>query len=345
MKPDENNPLHIETIARYLNGEMDKFERVEFEKQINSSEENKILIEQMKKDWILLGTHRENKIPDTRKAWDKLHTRLSDEKLIPVQTVISERRIGYYLIRAAAVAIILIVTGAIIYSGMNRTKPKAEMVNLKTSTETNTTVKTLGDGSIIYLAQNSLFSFPENFKQNSRNVELKGEAFFDIMPDPDKPFIIETDEAFIQVLGTAFNVKTSNGSGFELIVDRGKVKVTLKKDPQHFKFVVAGEKITSVRNSLIKSKRTAADAISWFKKRMQFKDESLKNIINVLNLNFNTIFVIADKEVGNRRLTVTFNNESAEKMTELICLTLNLKSETKDGSIILLENKAGPAGN
>jgi transmembrane sensor len=345
MKPDENNPHDIETIARYLNGEMDKTESVDFEKQINSSVENKILIEQMKKDWMLMETYKGNKIPDARKAWDKLHTRLNDENLIPDQTVISKRSIGYYLARVAAVAIILLVTGAIIYFGMDRSKPNAGIVNLQTGTETNTTVKTLRDGSIIYLAQNSLFSFPENFKQNSRNVELKGEAFFDIMPDPDKPFIIETDEAFIQVLGTAFNVKTANGTGFELIVDRGKVKVTLKKDPQHFKFVVAGEKITSVRNSLIKSKRTAADAISWFKKRMQFKDESLQNIINVLNRNFNTIFVIADKEVGNRRLTVTFNNESAEEMTELICLTLNLKSETKDGSIVLLENKAGPAGN
>jgi ferric-dicitrate binding protein FerR (iron transport regulator) len=78
---------------------------------------------------------------------------------------------------------------------------------------------------------------------------------------------------------------------------------------------------------------------------MQFKDESLHNIINVINRNFNTIFVIADKEVGNRKLTVTFNNESVDTMTELICLTLNLKSETKNGSIVLSENKAGPKGN
>jgi len=344
MKPEENKPQNIETIARYLNGEMDKTELAEFEKQLNSSPEEKIRTEEMKKDWMLLGNYQGNKTPDTRKAWNNLHARLEDEKLIPQQNESAKKRIGFYLLRVAAVAIILIITGTIIYFGTDR-KSKTELVNLNTGSEKNTTVKTLRDGSIIYLAQNSLFSFPENFQKNSRNVGLKGEAFFDIMPDPGKPFIIETDEAFIQVLGTAFNVKTENGSSFELIVDRGKVKVTLKKDPDHFKFVVAGEKITSVRNSLVKSKRTATDAISWFKKRMQFKDESLQNIINVLNRNFNTTFVTADKEVGNRRLTVTFNNESPEEMTGLICLTLNLKSETKNGFTVLLENKAGSSGN
>ena len=72
---------------------------------------------------------------------------------------------------------------------------------------------------------------------------------------------------------------------------------------------------------------------------MHFKDETLQNIINVLNRNFNTTFVLADNETGKRKLTVTFNNETAETMTELICVTLNLKSQTINGSVVLSENK------
>jgi ferric-dicitrate binding protein FerR (iron transport regulator) len=344
MKLDEHNPQHAARIASYLNDEMDIAELADFEKQLNASEENKILIEKMKKQWMLLDNYKEKKVPDARKAWSILHTRLTDENLIPVNTTIIKNRIEFSLMRAAAVIILLAVAGAITYYGINR-KPKTEMVNLKTSDETNTFVKTLTDGSIIYLAQNTSFSFPKEFEKNTRNVELKGEAFFDVMPDPEKPFIIETDETYIQVLGTAFNVKTKNGSNFELIVDRGKVKVTMKNDPKNYKFVVAGEKISFVNNNLLLSKQNASDALSWYTKRMQFKDEPLQNIINVLNRNFNTIFVIADKEVGNRKLTVTFGNESVDKMANLICLTLNLKSETKNGSIVLSEDKTGPKGN
>ena len=72
---------------------------------------------------------------------------------------------------------------------------------------------------------------------------------------------------------------------------------------------------------------------------MHFKDESLQNIISVLNRNFNTTFAVAEKETGNRKLTVTFNNETAETMTELICVTLNMKSQNINGSVVLSENK------
>jgi ferric-dicitrate binding protein FerR (iron transport regulator) len=65
----------------------------------------------------------------------------------------------------------------------------------------------------------------------------------------------------------------------------------------------------------------------------------------VLNRNFNTTFVLAEEETGNRRLTVTFNKETAETMTELICATLNLKSQSINGSVVLSENKENAKTN
>jgi ferric-dicitrate binding protein FerR (iron transport regulator) len=109
--------------------------------------------------------------------------------------------------------------------------------------------------------------------------------------------------------------------------------------------VLAGEKISAVQNGLVKSKHVPNEAASWYKQRMHFKDEPLQNIIKVLNRNFNTTFVLADNEIGKHKLTVTFQNETAETMTELICVTLNLKSQTINGSVILSENKEGAEQN
>jgi len=106
---------------------------------------------------------------------------LQDENLIPEQEFPAKNKLVYYLIRIAAVALILLGTIAVVYINMNR-KPAVAMVKLNTGNETATLIKTLADGSVIYLAQNSLFSFPEEFKSASRNVELNGEAFFDIIP-------------------------------------------------------------------------------------------------------------------------------------------------------------------
>ena len=286
-----------------------------------------------------------DKIPiHSREAWDKLYARLKAEDLVPAKEVKPKDKLVYYGLRMAAVAVILLGIGFAIYLNMNR-KPEVAMLKLNTVNESSTLIKTLADGSVIYLAQNSLFSYPPEFKSASRNVELKGEAFFDIAPDPVKPFIIETEEVLIQVLGTAFNVKTKNGHDFELLVNRGKVKVTLKKDPSHNEMVAAGEKISNLDNSLVRSKYAAGEFDTWYTQRMHFKDENLKDIITVLNRNFNTNFVLANNEIGKRKLTVTFQNETAGTMTELICAALNLKSQTINGSVVLSGIKEGAEQN
>jgi transmembrane sensor len=336
MKTDNTSQPDAEILAKYLCGEMNEAEERAFMEEISASDQKLIMLETMKKQWSAIEGYDDNRKPDTSKAWNKLHARLEDDNLIPAKATAGRNSLMPTQLRVAAVVVILIATAVvIIVSQKSKTLPPAEMVKLNTVNETNTLVKTLTDGSVIYIAQNSMFSFPKEFETGSRNVGLKGEAFFDIASNPSKPFIIETDEAFIQVLGTAFNVKTQNGEGFELVVDRGKVKVTLKNDPSHSEFVTAGEKISTVKNNLVKSKQSLADANTWYRQRMHFKDESLHNIISVLNRNFNTTFVVGDKQTGNRKLTVTFRNETAASMTELICTTLNLKSQTINGAVVL----------
>lgn len=280
----------------------------------------------------------------TRQAWEKLHNRLRQENLIPEDQVAAGSRLVNPLLRIAAAVLVLLGIGAIIYVTTLR-KPASEMVQLSNSHGDHTLIKTLADGSVIYVAQSALFSYPEEFQTGERNVQLVGEAFFDVASNPGSPFIIETDDALIQVLGTAFNVNSTYGRALELSVDRGAVKVTLKSDLSNSEMVMAGEKITSVKNSLVKSKYTPGEADYWYKKRMHFKDEMLQNIIIVLNRNFNTTFVLADKEIGKHRLTVTFDNETAETMTDLICLTLNLQSQTIDGAIILSKNRESAKQN
>jgi len=344
MNRETDNKLYSEKLARYLSGEMSQEEHLDFERETAVSAEEKTMIEEMKIKWSSLEKYKEPEIPDSGKAWEKLYTRLNDENLIPSQPSTAKGSLLPNLLRVAAVFLVLFAVGAAIY--MNITKhPAPEMVQINTGNEENTLIKTLTDGSVIYIAQNSLFSFPKEFESESRKVELKGEAFFDITPDPDKPFIIETDEAVIQVLGTAFNVKTKNGTGFELFVDRGKVKVSLKDNPSASQLVTAGEKISTKDNRLVKSKYGSDMATAWYRQHMQFKDETLQNIINVLNRNFNTTFAIAEKETGNRRLTVAFHNETAETMTELLCVTLNLKSQTINGAVVLSENKESEKQN
>lgn len=335
-----NQTRQSEQFASYLSGELSESESKDLLDKRLVSEEDIIELEKMKKYWTDIKNLKQPQVPDTGKAWEKLHERLLADKLVPMQAEPRTRRAAVSLARLAAVLIILLGVAAVVYNALQRSV-RTEMVQLNTANDANTLIKTLADGSVIYIAQNSVFSFPKAFETQSRNVSLKGEAFFDIAPNPEKPFVIETDVARIEVLGTAFNVNDHNGKSFELCVDRGKVKVTLKSDPAHPALVVAGEKVNVMRNNLVKSEYAVNSASGWCKQRMHFKDETLKNIISVLNRNFNTTFVVPETQTGNRKLTVTFNRETEATMTELICLTLNLKSQKINGSVVLYENQPG----
>jgi len=337
MKTEKNNRRYNEMLARYLGGEMSGEEAHAFENEFSLSEEDMIMIGKMKNQWAAMEKYKGGRSPDAGAAWTRLRDRLGREDLLPERRAVAGARQVTRFVRIAALALILLSLSAVVYF-MLRRNPAPEMVRLNTRNEGNTLVRTLADGSVIYIARNSSFSYPQEFNSGQRLVALKGKAFFDITRDPARPFVIETEEAQIRVLGTAFHVETSDGKGLEIMVERGKVAVTLKNNPSCSKTIMAGEKVSAMNNSLVISKQTATEDNSWYKQRMHFKDETLQNIFHVLNLNYNTNFALANNEIGKRRLTVTFHNETPETMTELICLTLNLKSRTIDGSVVFSEN-------
>lgn len=86
-------------------------------------------------------------------------------------------------------------------------------------------VITLQDGSVVHLNVNSSIRFPEKFATDSRTIELEGEAFFEVVSDNNRPFIVESQGVKTRVLGTSFNVKNTVGNEVEVMVKTGKVAV------------------------------------------------------------------------------------------------------------------------
>lgn len=85
---------------------------------------------------------------------------------------------------------------------------------------------TLSDGTHIWLNARSEFSYPASFNGNTREVRLKGEAFFDVAKDRNKKFIVNTGRCEVEVLGTQFNVEAYNENEFSTALIQGSVKVT-----------------------------------------------------------------------------------------------------------------------
>ena len=155
-------------------------------------------------------------------------------------------------------------------------------------------------------------------------VSLLVNALFFVIGNKERPFLIETEQARIEVLGTSFNIKSSDKSAFELAVRRGLVKVTLKKNGEQT-LVKAGQTVSLFSNRLQVAPTQDNEQFSDYTRRIQFKDERLGDILHVINLEYPMMPLKTTADLENRRLTVSFYNNSPATMAELICAALKLK--------------------
>lgn len=260
----------------------------------------------------------------TDQAWEQLYTRLEQDGLLdkPISGTQIPYRIGL-MKWAAAIVILCVSVATAIFLGQERT-PETTLLTLHNNEASTTLVTTLEDGSIVYLADNSQLSYPEHFQREKREVSLLGNALFDVSGNKERPFLIETEQARIEVLGTSFNIKSSDKSAFELAVRRGLVKVTLKKNGEQT-LVKAGQTVSLFSNRLQVAPTQDNEQFSDYTRRIQFKDERLGDILHVINLEYPKMPLKTTADLENRRLTVCFYNNSPATMAELICAALKLK--------------------
>ncbi len=280
---------------------------------------------------------KEYKKVDTDQAWEKVLYRLEKDGLIQEQTksvLVSPvtRRLAY-----AATLLVIIAVGSLSYFLFSDLRSPKHLT-LRTGTDNSTFVKTFEDGSVAYVADNSLLNYPEFFSGGQRKVFLSGEAFFDIIPDRDHPFLIETNHALIEVVGTAFNLKSCDDN-FELIVEEGNVSVTLREMPGNSEIVGEWEMLTGNINRMKKSQVIDRTYLSWRMNRMQFRDEKLENIASVMGRNFNVNIYFEDDAIRNRRLTVTYHNNTIGTIAEVIAFSLGLDYEILPDSGIIFSDK------
>lgn len=277
----------------------------------------------------------------TNKAWNRLYDKLEHDGLlaetIPEKLNVRSASTNSFIkwgIMAAAVLCICVFS-IVLFNGLNAVQSEDILV-LNNEKNAPTLVSTLEDGSIVYLSQQTSLLYPSHFSDNKREVSLAGNAFFDVSKDQNKPFIIETKQIKIEVLGTSFNVKSRDNESFSLSVRHGKVRVISKKDGQTI-IVNAGETALFDSGNLWKSQTTDVDQFSSYLKQIHFKDQALFNVVEMINQNSDTVQLELTPGVANRLLTVSFSNDTPYTMAQLICLALDLRFEQQKNKIVIFQ--------
>ena len=200
----------------------------------------------------------------------------------------------------------------------------------------------LSDGTVVWLKGQSKIQYPAIFSGQTREVSLVGEAFFDVAPDRDKPFIIRASNFTTRVVGTSFNIKAYEGDeSQEVVVVSGRVVVSLNETSSAMaKELVLrpNEKAiyTKRNNSLESVVESAAVPRSLKRDKLDFDEVRLEDIVNVLNANYDVTISLKDNAMKSCIITADLTNESLEVGITILAKAINA-TYTIEGSEIVLD--------
>lgn len=299
MKRDLNDIDRIITL--YLSNEASSEEKAKLESWINLSKENRRYFTNMVKVWEYSITYSGD-----NESHEKRFQHFQQQALKR-----RNRRISYITSAVAAVALLVLAINFFIVS------PKAMLTAEANSDEKKEIV--LPDGSTVWLNRNSTIHYPKNFTKN-REVQLKGEAYFDVVQNIEKPFTVETPSLQIEVLGTTFVVTDYDENKIaETVLKSGKINLVAQK---------TGDVFLMGPNQMIKHDKTKGETklemvdahnfTDWVKNSLVFDNTRLENVFIQLEKWYGIRIVCEDASILRTPVSFTVDVESKEEILDIL---------------------------
>lgn len=176
------------------------------------------------------------------------------------------------------------------------------------------------DGTIVYLGPESHLSYPRKFSSSQRAVRFSGEAYFEVAKNPECPFVIQMNDVSLKVLGTSFNVMANPGNSIvQVRLDEGKIQMSSLFDSQ-MEELSAGMSATydktSRRLSKGKSSEIEGCMANWKSDKLSFRNASMEDVLHLLERRYDTRFQIKNDLIRSYHYTVSFQDESLNKIME-----------------------------
>ena len=220
-------------------------------------------------------------------------------------------------------------------------KPVWEVVT-KNGSKTNLL---LPDGTTVWLNAGSSLTYDSLYGNKLREVTLSGEAYFDVVKNPNKPFIIHTGKINIKVLGTVFDVKSYPGEKtFETSLIRGSIEVTFQSLSSKKIILKANQKLiidktetissvsvnkvvttqipfVSIQNLIRVGSDSAIAETGWMQNRLYFNDMSFEDLLKNMERKYGVSFHVADSSLDTIHFTGSFKDETVTQALDALRLT------------------------
>ena len=224
----------------------------------------------------------------------------------------------------------------------------------------------LPDGTQVWLNADSKLVYNGDFSGKTREVSLSGEAYFDVVKDKSRPFIIHTIAVQVKVLGTAFNVRSyPSDKTTETSLIRGSVEVTLNSHPDKKVILKPNEKvvidnanataaavtadnpkITSTGNAAAEQEMLVTNVhfdkkdqevyeTMWVKNKLAFDETGFDDMIAALERWYNVTIIVKNKALSTGTYTVTFENKTLDEVLEGLQFSAHFQYQVKEGIVTI----------
>jgi len=238
-------------------------------------------------------------------------------------------RLSPILFKVAA-AVLLVLGAALFFSQYQARIADSSVATHTVSSQSRIRKIILPDSSIVWLKKNSYFSYPETFGKYSRTVILNGEALFEVAHNKHAPFIIKSGNYTTTVLGTSFNLKTSNLDDYAISVLTGKVEVAKKGAFKQTKvFLVSANqtfhadarKEDAIRP--VVEEAQIKELVKGTQYEMAFEKTPFEQIMKRFEEKFDVQFEGYTGEYNACVVTADLTNISLEKSLQILCSSIN----------------------
>jgi|GEM_PF-6971850 len=340
----------FQLFDKYIRGEASLQEAKTFLRLVDS-QEAALLIQAYMNAWQTTNQHFLTEDAEMDRIYQRIHSKIAGTSLPKGGLETSEaasrkrrplslRHRTRQLLKAAAVVLIVLFSTALtVYLLTDRgvtplqtalkdnafqntaTPPFRKLVQTGAYTEN----LQLEDHSRVVISAGSRLGITKDFNARQRSVFLDGEAYFDIAHNAGKPFIIHTGPLVVEVLGTAFNVKSfSNQDSACIYVARGKVLIWDKMRKQK-QILTAHQSICYQKDRqefVVRTQNTdEQETLAWASKDMAFDGLSMGQVLSRLSKRYNVKVQSADSALLSSKVKISFTGtESLTNVMEALSL-------------------------
>lgn len=335
----EDTKKHIdELITDYLTGNTDEQSLHELKAWIAASSENGRYFEEQCEIWFSAMDKEASARYDKDRAFELFKQRVENagrrKQSRKFHLSMSDFR------RYAAIIVAVVTVGCLAYwQGGVRVKDTFADISVEAPWGSRTKLY-LPDGTLVWLNAGSRMSYSQGFGVNSREVELEGEGYFEVVRNEGIPFYVKTKELKLKVLGTKFNFRDYPDDR-EVVVSllEGKVGLdNLLKGEKDILLVPDERAVLNKTDGVMKVEPVmASNASEWTEGYLFFDEELLPDIVRELERSYNVQIHLADTSLNNFRFYGNFarREQTIEEVLEALSSTGKLQYTMKERRITL----------